>query len=85
MKQIALSAGAATVLGATCLVAFPAAAAPPDNWGQEVKACNQSSCYPAGGSRGSYVTVQAKDGQGPGYAWELDTLAYPGNSDPRLP
>lgn len=54
-----------------------------DNWGQEVKACNQTSCYPAGTSRGEYVRDEARDGDGPGYASEIHTLAHPGKSNPR--
>ena len=75
--------GAAAVIGCS-LSAAPANAAYA-NWGQEVKACNSSSCYPDGGSRGSYVRVQARDDQGPGYGWEIHNLAHPGSSDPSLP
>ncbi len=56
------------------------AVAAPANWGQEVKACNQTSCYPGGTSRGVYVSTQARDAQGPGYAWEIHELAKPGSS-----
>jgi len=69
---------------AVCLVlAIPAASAQPTNWGQEVKECNQSSCYPGGTSRGEYVRDQAQDSQGPGYAGEIHELANPGKSDPK--
>jgi hypothetical protein len=54
----------------------------PENWGQEVKACNASSCYDGGTSRGVYVSGQATDPQTPGYAWEIHNLARPGNSNP---
>ena len=59
------------------LLAAPAAASakPPDTWGQEVKACNVSDCYPGGTSRGEYVSEQADDSQAPGYAWEIQELA----------
>lgn len=63
-----------------------AAQAAPSNWGQVVKTCNATAwCYPGDGSRGSYVSVQASDNQGPGYAWEIHTYALPGNSSPSLP
>ncbi len=83
MKRTAFATCLAAWLGASTLVAFPAAAAP-SSWGQEVKACNLSSCYPEG-SRGDYVGGQAADAQGPGYAWEIHELANPGRSDPTLP
>ena len=78
MKHSILAAGAA-LLAAAVLTPATATAAP-DNWGQEVKACNLSSCYPGGVSRGAYVSGQARDDQGPGYAYEIHTLASPGNS-----
>lgn len=53
------------------------------NWGQEVKACNQTACYPGGTSRGEYVRGQAKDSEGPGYASEIHRFADPGKSDPK--
>jgi hypothetical protein len=56
-----------------------------NNWGQQVKTCNLTApngpCY-GGGTRGEYVRVEAQDDQGPGYGWEIQTLANPGNSDP---
>jgi hypothetical protein len=68
------------VVGAFALAApASAGAAPRFTWGQEVKACNQTHCYPGGTSRGEYVSGQARDGEGPGYAWEIQTLAL----DPR--
>ena len=84
MQKVIALVGTVVAVGST-LVAAPATAGEYANWGQEVKACNQSSCYPGGGSRGSYVRVQATDGEGPGYAWEIHTLAHPGSSDPTLP
>ncbi len=57
----------------------------PNNWGQEVKSCNQTACYPGETSRGAYVSQQAKDNQGPGYGYEIHEFANPGNSDPTLP
>ena len=53
------------------------------NWGQQVKACNQTDCYPGGTSRGEYVRGQAKDSDRPGYASEIHSLANPGKSDPK--
>jgi hypothetical protein len=53
------------------------------NWGEEVKACNQTDCYPGGTSRGEYVSRQAKDSEDPGYAAEIHSLANPGKSDPK--
>jgi hypothetical protein len=50
-------------------------AAPLFTWGQEVQLCNQTNCYPGGTSRGGYVTVEARDSQTPGYAYEIQTLA----------
>jgi hypothetical protein len=63
--------------------ATPALAAPGDNWGQEVKLCNQADCYPGGTNRGTYVRGQANDAESPGYGWEIHNLANPGNSDPK--
>lgn len=63
------------------LVGAPAANATA-NWGQEVKDCNMTSCYPGGTVRGAYVSTQAKDGEGPGYGWEIHTLANPGEASP---
>jgi len=64
----------------------PVQSAPQDNWGQQVKACNQSNCYPDGTSRGAYVRQQARDDQGPGYGYEIQTLASPGNGNgPKSP
>lgn len=70
-------------LGMGLASAAPALAAPPDNWGQEVKACNQTNCYPDGTNRGEYVRQQAHDSESPGYAWEIHNLAKPGNSTPQ--
>ena len=50
------------------------------NWGQEVKECNQTNCYPGGTKRGAYVREQARDAEGPGYGHEIHTLAKPGKS-----
>jgi hypothetical protein len=80
----------AAALGASLLLASPAAThAAQDNWGQEVKACNQTDCYPGGTSRGGYVRGQAKDDDadqpGRGYGEEIHALANPGNADPNLP
>jgi hypothetical protein len=59
-----------------------AAYAVPDTWGQEVKACNQSACYPGGTARGRYVSVQAGDDSGRGYGQEIQDLANPGGALP---
>ena len=60
----------------TALLAIPASApAAPDTWGQEVKECNATSCYPGGTNRGAYVRAQARDSESPGYAWEVQNLA----------
>ena len=56
---------------------------PANNWGQEVKGCNSSGCYPGNESRGEYVRDQARDDQGPGYGREIHDLANPGKSDPK--
>ncbi len=77
------TAGLVGVLSAGGAVA--AHATTTDNWGQEIQACRMTSCYPGGGSRGSYVAPQARDGEGPGYAWEIHTMAFPGKSSPSLP
>ena len=83
MRLIGRLAGM-TALAAACVgISTTAASAAPNNWGQEVKACNQASCYPGGTNRGAYVSGQAGDGQGPGYAWEIHQFASPGNSNPR--
>ncbi|MEE2035234.1 hypothetical protein [Rhodococcus chondri] len=85
-KQFRMLAGGA-LMGISLLLVAPTAAAAPgqDNWGQEVKECNASNCYPGGTSRGDYVKGQARDGDGPGYGREIHDLANPGNSDPALP
>lgn len=72
-----------SVIGFVVIGSVPAAAdGHHENWGQEVKDCNQTSCYPGGTSRGAYVSGQAKDGEGPGYAWEIHTFANPGKASP---
>lgn len=77
MKKLVVSA--ALAVAGSVVLAVPAYAAPA-TWGQEVKDCNSVGCYPGSGSRGSYVRDQARDGQGPGYAWEIHNLANPGKS-----
>jgi hypothetical protein len=77
MRRVLSVVAAAILIG---LVGLTPAYAAPANWGQEVKACNSSDCYPLDTSRGGYVRVQAADEQGPGYAWEIHNLAHPGNS-----
>lgn len=69
---------------ATAILAVPTAGAvaAPSNWGQEVKDCNQSSCYPGGTSRGGYVSGGNQAGDGTGYADEIHQFANPGNSSP---
>ena len=61
-----------------------AAQAAPNTWGQQVKACGMASCYPGGESRGAYVSGEARDAEGQGYAWEIHTYACPGKSSPHL-
>ena len=61
----------------------PATQAQQNNWGQQVKSCNQADCYPGGTSRGEYVSGQAKNSEVPGYASEIHRLANPGKSDPK--
>jgi len=78
MKRLLL--GAALLAVCSVIAAAPASAAP-RNWGQEVKDCNHSSCYPQSSSRGGYVSGQARDEQGPGYGWEIHNLAQPGRSN----
>jgi hypothetical protein len=77
-------------LGASLLLTPAVSHAAQDNWGQEVKDCNQTDCYPGGTSRGKYVRDQAKDDSGEpgrGYAEEIHAYAEkgtgPGNSDPK--
>ncbi len=73
MKKFAILA--ATLGTCAALLAPPASASPPYTWGQEVKACNASSCYPDGTTRGVYVRARAQDWSTPGYAWEIQALA----------
>lgn len=68
--------------GASMLASPAWAHAAPDTWGQEVKQCDQSACYPGGSSRGSYVRVQARDDSGQGYGREIQDLANPGKAAP---
>lgn len=79
VKAICVAAVALS-LAAGVANADPAGEGP--SWGSEVKGCvKNSSCY-GGGSRGSYVNEQARDGDGPGYGREIHDLAKPGASDP---
>ena len=75
------------ILLVAALVAIPLSVTPvsaqQNNWGQEVKSCNESDCYPNASSRGEYVREQARDADGPGYAKEIHTLANPGKSEPK--
>lgn len=56
--------------------------AAPATWGQEVKTCNASACYPDGTARGAYVRDQAGDDSGRGYSQEIHDLADPGRALP---
>jgi hypothetical protein len=66
---------AAIAVCAGLLVVPASAAAAPSTWGQEVKECNATSCYPGGSNRGGYVRVEAQDSETPGYAREVQDLA----------
>jgi hypothetical protein len=77
MKVLLIAAALTVSLGA------PNAFSQQANWGQEVKSCNESNCYPGGSSRGEYVRDQARDAAGPGYAQEIHSLANPGKSEPK--
>lgn len=79
MKRIFGIAAAFMVIATVPAIADP----DPTSWGQQVKACNSSDCYPGGTSRGEYVRTQATDEQTPGYGQEIHDLANPGNSDPK--
>jgi hypothetical protein len=70
-------------LGASLLLTPAVSHAAQNNWGQEVKNCNQTDCYPDGTSRGEYVRGQAKDDSGRGYGQEIHDLANPGKADPK--
>jgi hypothetical protein len=74
----------ALMAAAVMLLAGPTASALAQtqykNWGQEVKNCNQTSCYPGGTKRGAYVREQARDAEGPGYGYEIHRYAKPGKS-----
>lgn len=83
MKKILIAVSVTLLLGmGSAALAEGKSDVPANNWGQEVKACNQTNCYPGGTSRGEYVRVQAQDNQEPGYGWEIHTLVDPGKSDP---
>ena len=83
MRFVRRVAATAALAGACVgISATTAAHAAGSNWGQEIKACKESNCYPGGTKRGAYVSGQAGDGQGPGYAWEIHNLANPGNASP---
>ena len=77
MRTFAVIAAVLICVGTT------AASGQQDNWGQEVKSCNQSDCYPGGTPRGAYVRGQAQDADGPGYAAEIHALANPGKAEPK--
>ena len=85
VRKTAVGVLGGAALGFGLLLAAPTAGAEPDvdNWGQEVKSCNLSSCYEGGTSRGAYVREQARDDEGPGYGREIHDLANPGKSDPK--
>lgn len=67
---------------ASLLASAGAAHAASGTWGQEVKACNQTACYPGGAQRGDYVSDQAGDDSGRGYGQEIHDLAGPGKAHP---
>ena len=73
----------ACCLGLTSTLVWVPAQAAQDNWGQQVKKCNQENCYPGGTNRGAYVRDQARDSQKPGYAAEIHGQANPGKSHPK--
>jgi len=56
------------------------------NWGQTVKACNSTSCYPGGETRGAFVSGAAQTNAN-GFATNIhdtDHNATPGNSQANL-
>ena len=69
----------ALAAGLVCAPAVAASPSPETNWGQQVKATNQANAYPDGTNRGAYVRAQARDNEGPGYGYEIQTLAPIGN------
>ena len=83
MKNVIYASAVAVTAALLPLGAYGADKPPPDNWGQEVKKCNQTDCYPGGTNRGAYVSGQAKDDEGPGYAAEIHKNANPGKADPK--
>jgi hypothetical protein len=83
MKNVVFASTVALTAAFLALGAYAKDKPAPDNWGQEVKKCNQENCYPGGTNRGAYVSGQAKDEEGPGYAEEIHKYAKPGKSDPK--
>ncbi|SDB82528.1 hypothetical protein GA0111570_10410 [Raineyella antarctica] len=77
-----VAVGAAMLASTAVAHAQPFAGGYPGTWGQEVKACNLSACYPGGTDRGDYVNSQARDDSGRGYAQEIQDLANPGRALP---
>jgi hypothetical protein len=75
MTKLSSFAAAALTLAALSSPALAAPPSPATNWGQQVKQANQGDEYPGGTSRGGYVREQARDDQGPGYGYEIQTLA----------
>ncbi|MHC5558284.1 hypothetical protein [Kocuria sp. U4B] len=73
------------IAAASLAVPTAAFADPDDNWGQEVKECNATNCYPGGTERGPYVSGEAKDSDryGNGYSGEIHEKANPGKANPR--
>jgi len=84
MKKMVYLSTVAITVALLPLAAYGKTKPVPNNWGQQVKACNhEPNCYPGGGNRGSYVSKQARDADRPGYANEIHNLAKPGKSNPK--
>jgi hypothetical protein len=81
MNKYLIASSVALMTALLSFAAYAAAPSPDTNWGQQVKDCNLTSCYPGGTNRGTYVQGQATDTQGPGYGYEIQTLAPVPSSD----
>jgi hypothetical protein len=75
LKNLIIVAGAVLIPSLALAQGSPLSGAR-GNWGQEVKAANQGdlNSYPGGTNRGGYVSGQARDGDGPGYGREIQSL-----------
>ena len=85
MKKLITASSVALTTALLSFAAYGAAPPPATNWGQTVKDCNATSCYPG---RHHAWCLRPRSGNGdsddwPGYGYEIQTLApIPSNPPP---